>query len=342
MAVRVLVLVALLVGAGFAGCIGAKDSGKQNSKITTSGTNTSVFTTPPDGRSGNISAFSETNKTEMGAGGMAHTHDLWAGRTRVTLFDQQAMISPGTSIHDPASWAEGTAAILTVPRGLLVFEGTGAVDFTITDPQRHACEGAIQFQNHFVCTDDTTSFGSPAPPVSAPDPSGSATGLTLRYRNAATSTWIDAGPLAWGTPTHIKITDPKQTDMPHSTASLWQFEVVSPNSYDRTLEFHAKAEIIRGDGPIPLWPGHPQFYTNETHVRDVFDGDATSVSGTTSGIANGGDSLPISPKKLISYGTRSLYVWANITSISATNPATAPDSFYLYHTNATGKENITN
>lgn len=331
----------LLLGAGFAGCIGGKDDGKDDLKATNASANTSVFTAPPDGRAGTISAFNETNQTEAGAGGVAHTHDLWEGRTRITLFDQPAMISPGTSIHDPASWGEGAAAVLGVPRPLLVFEGTASVEFTLSEPGRHACEGVVEFSNHFVCTDDTTSFGSPLPPASAPDPTGGPSGLILRYRHASTSTWIDAGSLAWNTPLKIKITDPKQTDMPHSTASLWQFMVASPNPQDRTLTFRAKADIVRGEGPIPMWPGHPQFYTDTVHVREIFDGEAQSVSGTTSGIANGGDSAPITPKKLISYGTRSLYVWANVTSVSSTNPATAPTDYYLYHTNATGKENIT-
>lgn len=338
-AVRAWSLAVLVVAMGLAGCIGAKDDKGANVKLGNV-TNDAVFVKPPDGRGGQITAFEETNRTEAsGIGAMAHTHDYWNGRTRVTLFDVQTFMAPNSGGANPST------VTLYVPKGGLVFEGTNSVEFTISDPQRHACEGRIQFNNHFVCTDDNADL-APYPPVSAPDPTGGPAGLKLRYMHASTSTWIDAGELKWGAPTIIKITDAKQTDMPHSTTSLWQFQVVSPNGYDSTLEFHVKADIVRDPSvPIALWPAHPLFYTNDSHVRQVYDGEATYANGYVSTLAglqktdaaNG----PVTPKRLITFGTRSVYVWANTTSVDAPNPATAPTSWYLLHTNATGRQNIT-
>jgi hypothetical protein len=324
-----------------AGCIGGKDNGGQQ-LTTTSSKNQSVFTAPPDGRNGSISAFSETNQTVMGGDGAAHPHDYWQGKTRITLFDLDAMMAPNTGGQNPST------STFSVPKGTLVYEGTNSIEFTISDPKRHVCEGRVTFGNHFICTDDTSTAPVQSPQdVNAPDPTGGGNGFTLRYRHAATSTWIDAGSLSWGQAKVIKITDPKQTDMPHSTSSLWQFEVVSPNGYDNTLEFHAKADLVRDPSvPIPLWPGHPLFYSADKHVRDVFEGDQKTTNGYVSAVtANtpaGVTTGIVIPKRLISYGTTSVYVWANITSADTPNPATAPDAWFLYHTNASGRDNLTN
>lgn len=338
MAVRALALALVLVGGLFAGCIGGKDEAPttvRKANVTLNNT----FAKPPDGREGEVSAFKETNQTESGAGGIAHTHDYWAGRDRITLFSLDSFMAPNTGGANEAT------AVFGVPKPTLVYEGTSGVEFTVSDPKRHACEGRIRFNNHFVCTDDNAGF-APLPPVYAPDPTGGPSGLKLRYRHASTSTWIDAGTLTWGQPLKIKVTDAKQTDMPHSTTSLWQFEVISPNGYDNTLEFHAKAEITRDPTvPIPLWPAHPLFYTNESHVRLVYDGMATSTNGLVQVLTGTSpatpDAGPVIPERLVSYGTKSVYVWANVTEIQTPNPATAPDGWYLYHTNATGEENVT-
>ena len=82
-------------------------------------------------------------------------------------------------------------------------------------------------------------------------PTGGPAGLKLRYKHASTIAWIDAGEVAWGKPISIKVTHPTQTDMPHATSSAWEFQVVSPNGTDNTLEIQAKAEILRGGAPYP-------------------------------------------------------------------------------------------
>src|SRR5581483_6886487 len=205
---------------------------------------------------------------------------------------------------------------------------------------RHACAGpAGTLDGRYFCTESPAAGDGPVVDQGVvPDPTGGPAALKLRYKHASTSTWIDAGNLAWGTPLKIKVTDPKQTDMPHSTRSSWVFEVVSADASDTTLVFHAKAEIVRGEGAIPIWPAHPLFYA-ESHTRVVCQACAAmGAQGATAPKEAG----PYSPKRLISYGTRTLYVWANISSADTPNPATAPTTWWLSFTNSSGQFNGTN
>jgi hypothetical protein len=315
-----------------AGCIN-KPAGDEVGSAAIDGANLSDA---PEGR-GPIVAFEETNMTEEGAGGVDHHHDLWNGQGRIVIFETEAMMEPFPD-------SGGVVAEFQPPQGTFIYEGTASVEFTIHNARRHACEPLVTFGGHFYCT-DYVGEGTPAAPQ-VPDPQPPA-GLLLRYKHASTNDWIDAGPLAWGVPTVIKITQPIETDMPHATSSVWRFQVESPNGHDATLIFDAKAEIVRAEGEnIPPWPGHPLFYTPEQPTRVVVDnvaaescdGGLSSTGCTGATDVNG----PVEPSKLISYGTRTLYVWANVTELVAANPATAPSAWFLYHRNATGRDNITN
>lgn len=323
------VLVALLLASPLlAGCL-KKPEGEVDAAAVV---NETAFV-PPEGR-GPIVAFEETNATEAGAGGVDHHHDLWNGQSRVVIFETQAMMSPGAS-------PDGVSATFRPPQGTFIFEGTGLVEFTIANPTRHACEPLVTFGGKFYCTDYLGEGRPAAPPVPDPKPSD---GLELRYKHASTAEWIDAGPLAWGTPLPIKITQPTETDMPHATSSVWEFQVTSPHSYDSTLAFTAKAEMVRGEGDVPLWPGHPDFYAERDSRTVVESVPAKACDGglTGAGCLLAGDGVePVVPSKLISYGTRTLYIWANITDAQFPNPATQPTVWFLYHRNATGQNNIT-
>jgi hypothetical protein len=327
MAARTLLAVLLLTGAGLTGCISGDDPQDEGPTVNqTGGLNTEV----PDGR-GKIIAFEETNQTESGVGGVDHHHDQWVGRTRVVVFEKDAMMDPGPD-------SSGAVATFRPPQGVYIFEGTASVEFTLSEPRRHACEGFVTQNGHYLCT-DYLGDGTPAAPA-ASDPTGGPTGLKLRYKHASTSEWIDVGEIAWGTPNVIKITDPKETDMPHATSSIWEFQVISPNPHDSTLVFKAKAEMVRGEGEIPLWPGHPLFYDENRTSRVVVDNvDAESCGLTSCALAT--EPGAVFASKLVSYGTRSLFIWANISSVQAPNPASAPNSWYVYHRNATGEDNIT-
>lgn len=322
MAARTLLAVLLFIGAGLAGCISGDDPTEEDPQVNDSKGPTTEM---PQGRDGKIIAFEETNATESGMGGVDHHHDYWAGRNRVVIFEERAAMEPSPDDQNRAF------VNFRPPQGALIYEATASVEFTISDPERQACEPVVTFGGEFVCT------------PSAPDASGGPSGMKLRYKHSSTTNWIDVGDLVWGAPLVIKITDPRETDMPHATSSLWEFQVMSPNAHDVSLVFKAKAELVRGEGDVPLWPGHPNFYSDR-HTREVLN---TQAYAGDSGISNSASPFihaeagPVYAQKLISYGTKTLYVWVNITKYTPGDPATAPGTWFLYHMNATGRENIT-
>lgn len=332
MSLRSLLAVLVLMGSVFAGCLGGGDDAPAPAATNESGGQ--LNTTAPDGR-GNLVAFEETNMTEEGEGGVDHHHDYWNGASRLLMFETQAMM-------DPFPDTGGASVTFRPPQGTLVYEGTASVEFTITKPQRHVCEPLVTFGGRFMCTDYLVYREEYVPPVDEPNPPA---GLEMRYKHASTTEWIDAGAISWDTPHAIKVTHPTQTDMPHATSSAWEFQVVSPNPQDFTLMFTAKAEVVRAEGEIPLWPGHPLFYTPDKMSRVVVDSVETyacdSGFSATGCVGVAGDTDLVTPDKLISYGTRTLFIWVNISEFNAPNPATAPTSWYVYHINVTGRENAT-
>ena len=100
--------------------------------------------------------------------------------------------------------------------------------------------------------------------------------------------------------------------------------------------------MFRGEGDIPLWPGHPNFYADKSSrlVLDVPDAQACEGTGCTTADPEKTDF--IAAQKLISYGTKSLHVWMNLTDVQAPNPVLAPSNWFLFHYNATGRDNLTN
>jgi hypothetical protein len=325
----VLPIVALSIAAG---CIGPGSGGAPPTLTTpTNATNATCFNS-----CNNLAAFQETNATVQGGmDGMNHAHDYWNGRERVTLFEVTTMMSPSPDASNQA------VADFHPPQGTFVYEGTDHVEFTISNPQRHACEPVVTLGGFYICTDNTANTTPVPSGPPAPDPTGGPSGLILKYKHAAASDWIDAGPIAWGKPTIIQITHPTQVDMPHSTASAWEFEVVSPNPYDVTLEFTARADIVRGAGPIPLWPPHPDFYANGPSRVVLQQADVVACDGNSCKLPGNEKAGPIAAQKLISYGTKTLYVFLNVTDFQAPLPVTAPTTFFLWHWNSTGYDNIT-
>lgn len=327
---RVLALVVMLALVA-AGCIGKGEEPPTDPVVNQTGGNVA----PPTGRPDIVFDDPSNVTFEQGAGGVDHHHDYWEGRSRVVVFEQPAKMQPFAATRGAAEY-EAQATFRPAPPAF-IYEGTATVEFTITSPGRHACVGEDTIDGDYACTSNTLALepaADPAPPA----------GLKLRYKHASTNQWIDAGEIAWDTPIAVKVRQATETDMPHATASLWEFQVLSPNRQDSTLTFVAKAELVRGEGEIPLWPGHPDFYPDGITERVVLD--TTAIAGDPGALGHGAAIVPaeageVRPDKLISYGTRTLYVWVNITEVTAPNPATAPKSWFLWHTNSTGNHNIT-
>lgn len=280
---------------------------------------------PPDNRSGDFNAFEETNVTETGAGGVDHHHDYWLGRDRVELFTGRYEMNPAP---DPA----GSSTVFNMPAGALVFEGTATVEFLVAKPQRHACYPGLTLNTRYICTDGNGAGAPAGPPVDDPAPPT----VVLEYQHASSGRdeWTPAGTLEWGTPLQIPV-KAIETDMPHSTTSLWRYRVVSADPLSSTLTFEAAATIVRG-ADVPLWPAHPDFYA-ERSSRVVYDGPSSTREAGSAGTAFGfNDSLiQETPGRLISYGTRSVHVWINVTKLDAP-PTQGPSTWYLYYHNATG------
>ena len=322
---RTIWIALLLLLPAFAGCLSKPSDAGTIEDANDTGFNTA---NPLDNRT--LVAFEETNATEEGFGGVDHHHDMWNGQTRVVLFEMPTMMDPDAT------------ATFRPPQGTLVYEGAATIEFTISNPERRACEPFFTLDGDFICTDNAPTYaGGPALPR-APDPTGGPTGLMLRYKHASTVEWIDVGEIVWGTPSVIKVTDALHPDMPHATSSLWEFQVASPNAHDATLTFTAKAEMVRGEGVIPLWPGHPDFYSDRTSREVLNLADAAACEGASCAFAGDAETDPVKAQRLVSYGTKSLHVWVNITEVNAQNPALAPSNWFLFHLNATGNDNFTN
>lgn len=300
-----LLLAPLLV----AGCFGGGDEAQPPVEIETASNGTTAENaTLPDGRgvsSGNL----ETNRTEAGAGGMEHKHDYWQGAEQVTLYDERVGLSFLPFFPDGEGSSPKGVAYVKLRNGTLVYEGTARVTVTISAPR--------------VFTQD-----DPAPPA-----------ITLQYRTAADADWRESVPLTLGEPFEVEV-QPKETDMPHSTWSLWLWRLTG----DRYLE-NVHVNIVAHKGrEVVDWPGHPDFYADRPH-RIVLDADVTTViKGFPENTMYEGNDWEL-PEKLISHGTERVEVWTNITAVRATSPTAAePLAFYLNYHNATdlGFEGIFN
>jgi hypothetical protein len=258
-----------------------------------------------------------------------HGHDYWNGRTRVDLYKGHVHLGPSQNPLFPDAY--GTLVDITPPPGSIVYEGTGQIEVTITNPQLHACDPTGDFFGGApICTDEPNLPGLPSRAAPDPQPSSS---LSLSYLTAASdpNAWNDNGAIKWGTPAVIPIKDQKETDMPHSVGSLWVFRIASSDPKDSTLEFDVSITIVRGPGAIPLWPGHPLFYAH-THYRLLYDGPGESSDSLN--FDNGGASKAGQAAKPVSAGTNTLIVYANISSSQTTVPVAAPDHWYLVFHNA--------
>lgn len=303
-------IVVMLAVPAFAGCLGETELPTETGVPVK--TLNETIEAPPDNRTGEFAAFKETNNTEEGMGGSAHDHDYWGGKSRLSLFKARAEMEPSPDDENRAY------AIFRLPPPSLVFEGTGKVEFKVSNPRRQVCEPAFTLNGEFICTAE-----SPMPDPNPPP-------LTLEFLHAASDpdAWEDGGAVKWGDTTIIDVKDPKWTDMPHSTASLWAFKIVSANPQDVSLVFDISADLVHSEGEVPRWPGHPDFYKDTAH-RLIYDGPGeVSDAGLTG--ETGLESKAI-PAKLISYGTKTLHIWANVTSFSGTPE---PTHWYLYFHNA--------
>ena len=87
---------------------------------------------------------------------------------------------------------------------------------------------------------------------------------------------------------------------------------------------------------IAEWPGHPEFYA-ERASRLIFEGTARTHEAGIESLATGDETTfdQQAPNRLISYGTKSVHVWINVTKVQAPQGASF-GTWYLRFHNATG------
>ena len=303
MALRPLLLVLTLMGAALAGCIGASDDGDAPVDAQTSaGGDNGVLdanesTAAPDGR-GEISAFKETNKTEMGTGGMMHSHDYWGGETRKVIWQMDGGLIPFPLM--PEGKAPGTAIadfdIPPPPEGGMVYEGTDHLEILFKDVKvwpTPADHPAITiYVDYLTAADEPGAFRA-------------------------------AGKVTPGTPLVIPVA-PTEADMPHQTKSLWLFRIYTGEA--NAFDFNITVTAVKGNKVVE-WPPHPDLYADKT-VRTVFDQDVKlSNKGTADYLVFG--ALPgwHHPERVISYGTERLEVV--ISNVLITTAYPIPPERYL-------------
>src|SRR5581483_2443357 len=105
LASRAAVVSTLVVLVVVAGCLGApsKRTGSDPINTTDGGPNATL----PNGL-GESAGLLETNRTENGTFGKAHTHDYWAGRESVVLFQGDVQVGNMIPLASNALVYEGT------------------------------------------------------------------------------------------------------------------------------------------------------------------------------------------------------------------------------------------
>lgn len=294
------VLLALLLAGCFGGGGGEDQTPAASLENETAGNETTFEL--PDGR-GVSAAAEETNETEEGVGGIEHRHDYWQGREVATLFEGTVSLSTLPFFPKGEGSTPAGVAYLKLPPGSLVYEGAEKVTVVATPGAAGGSPEALL-------------------PPSA---------LTLQWLTAASSEWSEPVQLAHATPLDIPVTA-RETDMPHSEVSLWNFRLLSdkPPTFE---DVHLVITATRGRDVVD-WPGHPDFYATTTE-RVVFDSAVrTHQYGFPENAFYEGQDSWTRPEKLISHGTGQLDVYVNITGFSSTPPMT-PASYVLYVHNAT-------
>ncbi|MFA5862672.1 MAG: hypothetical protein WDA16_13355 [Candidatus Thermoplasmatota archaeon] len=244
----------LMLGGAFAGCFSGATSGSSSEKTQTqsaSATNSSINSSLVDDGSGNMT---------VDTGHMAHMHDYWQGRERVTLMETDLQVDvPTAMMFTFFDLSRGTAGVggvsVNLPDEQIVFEGTGKMEFTAT------------------WTDPTI------------------TGMGLTYKTAASPSYGAPKDITSGTPAVIVVA-PDMTDMPHSKTSRWGF-LLAPDKAGEVIygKIHVKVDIVRMRD-ITLFPGHPELF-HGLHTLELWKGSASSSQTTF--VTQGANAITKSP-----------------------------------------------
>ena len=302
------------------GCIGGGEEPAPVEDLSANDTLPQNATVAPDGR-GDISAFKETNKTEMGAGGIMHAHDHWAGKERL---DGVAWIDSGL-IPLPVLPCKGEGC--TVGGSSNTYPpGTAIADYDLAPPPEMGMvyEGTKQVELKLV---KLTGLVDEAPP----NPAGKVF-FDYLAANDEPGQFRTGGELKLNEPFLIDI-EPTDADMPHQTKSLWIFRIYS-NTEMVTFGFNITVSLIRGYDVVD-WPPHPDLYADRP-TRVVYEGPQKLASkGSIDSLLFGSDAGWLHPEKVISWGTDQVEVTvSNVVFTPDTPVAPPPKGFVFEYHNA--------
>lgn len=228
----------LVASAAFAGCLGGDDGPDVEAAAAAAeqerlAANMTANVTNDDG-----SAEMATS-----VGSMPHLHDYWKDRERVTLMDEDITVDGPNAVFwtffDAVRGTPGIGgAMINLPEGATVYEGTGQLEFTAT------------------WTEATV------------------TGMAVSYRSAAENTYTKPVEIKSNTPFVVEVT-PEMSDMPHAKTSRWQF-LVQPGQAGQAIygKFHVKVDIVRLRD-IEVFPGHPKLFEG-AQTLTLFEGTGSS------------------------------------------------------------------
>ena len=195
----------------------------------------------------NVTVDDGTAEMPKDIGAMPHAHDYWTGKERITLLDQDVQVDPFSALFFSFFNVVGSrtpavgGAFVQLPDGAIVFEGTGQLEFT-------------------------ASWSDPG-----------VTGMTLRYRSAASPQFSEPAALTNGQPLVVEVT-PEMSDMPHEKTSRWEFLLTPAAGQTMVGAFHAKVDIVKMRD-IESFPGHPELF-NGAHTLTLYEGPASSSQGS--------------------------------------------------------------
>lgn len=233
-------VVAVLLGAGFAGCLG--DDGPTPEQVEAERVAAEKAAIEAAMAAENATIDDGTKEANETLGEQPHIHDYWKGAERVTLMDESIPLEPfeamfftmmNTAMQNPGVGGH----FLQLPEGSIVYEGTGQLEFTVT------------------WSDPTI------------------TGMQVRYHSAESESFTEPQPLQSGAPLVIEVT-PGMCDMPHGKSSRWLFWLQPATGQSAAGSINVKVDIVKTRDPTKF-PGHPDLF-GDANTLTLFDGAGKS------------------------------------------------------------------
>lgn len=205
-----------------------------------------------------------TSLVDEGVDGRVHVHDLWGGKTQVTLFDGNVRLTPGLAEGGSNAYVcPGTLngdwcwrAYVVPEPGAIVLPGTQTIEAMVTWEKKDFVDS-----------------------------------VTLQYRSASNDTSQKTVVLSSGTAEQLRV-DYDMADNGHQTVTMWEFTLIVKPKLSYGVEFSVSelnshlvgpftVKLVAFKGPvIPGEPAHPKFWAKTNRLR-LIDNETHFVTGVT-------------------------------------------------------------